>query len=44
LRAEAAAARAAASETILTHIVTEGTIALDSPGIALAVADIYDGM
>jgi Uma2 family endonuclease len=37
-------ARAAGSETILTHIVTEGTIALDPPGIALAVADIYDGM
>ena len=34
-------ARAAGSETILTHIVTEGTITLDPPGITLAVAEIY---
>jgi Uma2 family endonuclease len=28
-------------DTILTHIVTAGTITLDPPGIALTVADIY---
>lgn len=30
-----------AGDTILTRIVTEGTIALDPPGIALAMNDIY---
>jgi Uma2 family endonuclease len=33
--------RAAGSETILTHIVTEGTIVLDPPGITLVMADAY---
>jgi Uma2 family endonuclease len=28
-------------DTILTRIVTEGTIALDPPGIEIALADIY---
>ncbi len=28
-------------ETILTHVVTEGTITLDPPGLELAVADLY---
>ncbi len=28
-------------DTILTHIITEGSIALDPPGIALAMDDIY---
>jgi Uma2 family endonuclease len=28
--------------TILTRIVTDGTIVLDPPGLALALADIYD--
>jgi Uma2 family endonuclease len=34
-------ARTAGSAAALTHIVTEGTIALDPPGLTLAVADIY---
>lgn len=34
-------ARAAGRDTILTHIVSEGTITLDPPGIVLTVADIY---
>jgi Uma2 family endonuclease len=34
-------ARAAGSDTVLTYIVTEGTITLDPPGVTLAVADIY---
>lgn len=34
-------ARTAGSDTVLTHIITEGTIALDPPGITLAVADVY---
>jgi Uma2 family endonuclease len=34
-------ARAAGSETILTHIVTEGAIALDPPGLTLMVAEVY---
>jgi len=29
--------------TILTHIVTQGTIELDPPGLAVALADIYAG-
>jgi Uma2 family endonuclease len=29
-------------DTILTRIVTDGTIALDPPGLTLALADIYD--
>jgi Uma2 family endonuclease len=28
-------------DTILTHIVTQGTIELDPPGLAAALADIY---
>lgn len=31
----------AANDAILTRIVTEGTIALDPPGIAIEMADIY---
>jgi Uma2 family endonuclease len=31
----------ATGETILTRIVTEGTIALDPPGIEIALSDIY---
>jgi Uma2 family endonuclease len=34
-------ARAAGSETILTHIVTEGAITLDPPGLTLMVAEVY---
>ena len=34
-------ARTAGSETVLTHIVTEGTIVLDPPGITLVMADVY---
>ena len=30
-------------DTILTRIVTDGTITLDPPGLELAVADIYSG-
>jgi Uma2 family endonuclease len=30
-------------DTILTHIVTQGTIELDPPGLAVALADIYAG-
>jgi Uma2 family endonuclease len=30
-------------ETITTRIITEGTIALDPPGLTLAVSDIYGG-
>ena len=32
-----------AADTILTHIVREGTIALDPPGLELAVADVWGG-
>jgi Uma2 family endonuclease len=28
-------------DTILTRVITEGTIALDPPGLELAVADLY---
>jgi Uma2 family endonuclease len=35
-------ARTAGSEIVLTHIVTEGTITLDPPGITLAVTDVYE--
>jgi len=28
-------------DTILTHVVTQGTIALDPPGLAVALADLY---
>ena len=31
-------------ETILTHIVREGIIKLDPPGLELALADVYGGM
>ena len=31
-------------ETILTHIVREGIIMLDPPGLELAMADVYGGM
>jgi Uma2 family endonuclease len=31
-------------DMILTHIVTQGTIELDPPGLAVALADIYAGM
>jgi hypothetical protein len=31
----------AAGDTILTRIVTDGGIRLDSPGIEFALADIY---
>jgi Uma2 family endonuclease len=31
----------AADDTIVTRVVTEGSIALDPPGLELAVADIY---
>jgi Uma2 family endonuclease len=34
-------ARTAGSETVLTHIVTEGTVVLDLPGITLVMADVY---
>jgi Uma2 family endonuclease len=34
-------ARNAGSDTILTRIVTDGSIVLDPPGIALTIADIY---
>lgn len=30
-------------DTILTHVVTEGRIALDPPGLELDLAEIYDG-
>lgn len=30
-------------DTILTHIVTQGTMELDTPGVTLALADIYAG-
>ncbi len=33
-----------AGATALTHIVTEGTISLDPPGLTLAVTDIYGDM
>ena len=35
-------ARGDGGEVVLTHIVSEGTIALDPPGITLAVAEIYE--
>jgi hypothetical protein len=28
-------------DTILTHVVTRGTIELDPPGLAVSLADIY---
>ncbi len=31
------------NDTILTHIVREGAIALDPPGLQLALADVYGG-
>jgi len=31
-------------DTILTHIVREGTIALDPPGLGLKLADVYGGV
>jgi Uma2 family endonuclease len=31
----------ATGDTILTRIVTEGRIALDPPGVEIAVADVY---
>ena len=34
-------ARAAGSDTVLTHIITEGPITLDPPGITFTVTDIY---
>jgi Uma2 family endonuclease len=34
----------AAGDTILTRIVREGTIALDPPGLELAVADVFAAM
>jgi Uma2 family endonuclease len=33
----------ASGDTILTHIVIQGTIELDPPGLAVALADIYAG-
>jgi len=30
-------------DTILTHVVTQGTIDLDPPGLAVPLADIYAG-
>jgi Uma2 family endonuclease len=30
-------------DTILTHVVTQGTIELDPPGLTLALGDIYAG-
>lgn len=35
-------ARTAGTETVLTHIFTEGTLLLDPPGISLAVSDVYE--
>jgi Uma2 family endonuclease len=35
---------ARAGDTILTRIVREGAIALDPPGLELALADVYGGM
>ena len=29
------------SDVILTHVVTEGSIALDPPGLEFALADVY---
>ncbi len=34
----------AAGDTILTRIVREGAIALDPPGLELALADVYGGI
>jgi Uma2 family endonuclease len=33
-----------ADDAILTHIVREGAITLDPPGLALVLADVYGGM
>jgi len=33
--------RRGTGDTILTHVVTEGTIALEPPGLELALSDIY---
>ena len=33
--------QAAPGDAILTRVVSEGSIALDPPGLELAVADIY---
>jgi Uma2 family endonuclease len=33
----------ARGSVILTHVVTQGTIELDPPGLAVALADIYAG-
>jgi Uma2 family endonuclease len=30
-------------DTILTHVMTQGTIELDPPGLTVALADIYSG-
>ena len=35
--------RRASGDAILTHVVTQGTIELDPPGLAVSLADIYAG-